>query len=244
MKRRHFLRWALLFFVGYFALALVWEGVRRVVLGYPPPGSPDETARWITVNNKDPSKCFKMGAAKFPFPGKILFPFAGMGPSIESQRKSCIREVATIKKDPAVCELLMPSRYGLSCVGVASKPDRCNFYQGQVSWVEDNTAHRLPYGACGERDPRRSSMGNACCLITLVALVRSENDCSMLKGNQSLFDECQHRLSFKNRDPASCASIQDATVRAACVVEAEALRLDPSICAGCKQPVDRIEDLR
>src|SRR5688572_5716417 len=42
-------------------------------------------------------------------------------PSEGEQRASCVYEYAKLSKDPTACELLMPSRYGLDCVGVAQK---------------------------------------------------------------------------------------------------------------------------
>ncbi len=39
------------------------------------------------------------------------------GPSTMDARISCIHEYAALAQDPTACELLLPSEYGLSCIG-------------------------------------------------------------------------------------------------------------------------------
>src|SRR3989344_1230388 len=82
----------------FVAIIIFWEGVRRLVLGYPPAVSPEDTAAWVMENNKHPDLYLKMG------------------PSTESNRKLCVFLIAQKMKDPRICELLLPGEYGLACI--------------------------------------------------------------------------------------------------------------------------------
>src|SRR3990167_3558639 len=48
-----------------------------------------------------------------------VMPWNMIGPTESQQRGMCIYEYAKLTKEPSACELLMPSSYGLSCVGGA-----------------------------------------------------------------------------------------------------------------------------
>src|SRR3989344_4715475 len=129
---------------------------------------PTDLAQYLVDHNRSAQECFD------------LIWFELMAPSQAEQRALCVYEYAALSKDPSVCALLMPSRYGLDCVGEAREPDQCNFYQGEVSWVENSTAYKLPYTSCTVNDVRRSAMANACCTIAMVTFMTSQNDCSSL----------------------------------------------------------------
>lgn len=224
MKFRRLLRWPLLLFAIYFALGIFWEGTRRFVLGYPPPGSPEETALWIIEKKKDPSVCFKKGALVVPFPTRLFFPFAGMGPSLDSRRKSCVRELAEITHDPSVCELLMPSDYGWSCLGVAEKPNsrQCWFDFGPepAEVGSGNTYVTLP--EC-KSDPKEMR-ANRCCEMARILYIENREDCAALLDSDILFDQCQELLARRERNIHACSSIRNEHVRASCEVAVRALK--------------------
>lgn len=163
------------------------------------------------------------------------------GPPTMSRRGECVYTYAELTKDPSACELLMPSSYGLSCVGGAqSEPDLCSMSNGEVKWKDGSES----YANCASLTKIRTKDGSACCLIARVAFVKSENDCSSLKSNSGMHDQCLLSLAFKNHDPAVCAGITNANTKSACTVNAEAIRKDPSICEGCKARVETLDQLR
>ena len=60
-----------------------------------------------------------------------------MTPSKGEHVGMCVRKYAELKKDPSACELLMPSSYGLGCVGAAIESPICGINQGfEVQWHE------------------------------------------------------------------------------------------------------------
>jgi len=170
------------------------------------------------------------------------------GPPTMSRRGECVYTYAELTKDPSACELLMPSSYGLSCVGGAIETKKtCNFTDDSISWWEDeknDIVGKASLHSCQADDASRSKKRNECCLIARVARVKSENDCSSLSTATGLHDECLAALAFKNRDINTCTEIQDQNLQTACSVRAKAMQQDPSICSGCKQPVEKLEDLK
>ncbi len=187
---------------------------------------PTELAEHLVKNDRSASECF------------YLLWFQIMGPQEGEARAWCVYEYAKLKKDPSACELLMPSSYGLSCVGAATNNDRC--FMGSENTVAGNGIN-VPIAAC--INGPKSIRSNACCTIALVASVLSFNDCSSLSSIQEFYDECQYRLAFKNHDPTACKSISDPNMETGCTVATKALRKDPSICSGCTAAVESVEQL-
>jgi hypothetical protein len=231
MTKPQLLRRAVITVIGIVLLSLLWKhnfGWHRPYINW----APWDLAEYLAEHKRPAHECFD------------LVWFEIMAPSQGEMQALCVREYAERTKDPTACELLMPSRYGLDCVGAARKPNQCNFYQGEVSWVENDVPYHVPYGACGKADAGRSIMGEACCTMALVSLIRSENDCSSLTSYTTLYDECQFLLGFKTHEPSICDTISDRNIKAACTVSAKALKEDPSICVGCATPVESIDDLQ
>jgi hypothetical protein len=77
------------------------------IAGYYPDGLGWRVARQIAETSRDPHDCLKI---------IHLIPHV-MAPSEGEQRSSCIYELAEIMKDTKACELLLPSEYGLACIG-------------------------------------------------------------------------------------------------------------------------------
>ena|SRR3989338_437693 len=163
------------------------------------------------------------------------------GPPSAQRRADCVRVYAERRKDPSACELLMPSSYGLSCVGGAQTArDSCSMRNGRVTW----NGGEATYTECRYDDPKRSLQGNQCCLIARVTFVKSENNCRTLVDFQDLHDECLQSLAFKNHTPEICEGIATENTKVACTVNANAIKADPNICKGCKLRVENIQDLK
>lgn len=206
----------------------LWISPAFSLMGYYVTMDEDRLAEHLFENHLPVSDCQK------------LIHFDPLAPGREEKRIGCIIHYAQIAHDPSVCERLMPSRYGLDCVGAAMKNDQCNFYGNfTVSWGEGKATLK----ECQKPNRKRGKKGDQCCIIANASYLRSFNNCSSLLGDQAMFDECQFHVAFKNKDPFWCSAIKDANIHAACVISAEALKKDPSICTGCASPVEKIEDL-
>ena len=147
--------------------------------------SPDALVERIMRENLDPKLCFKF---RYPIPALGLAP----APTVGEQRTTCVYLVAQQLKDPTACLLLMPSEYGLFCVGSIWGPisDETNCH-----WYQSNSVR------CFEGEK----------LIPRVTLCEESTA-------KNLPDECWHRMAFKKKDPAICKEIQNPVLRSVCEV--------------------------
>ncbi len=223
-------------FLGVCVAIVLLPPIVMMLLGYKVNTLSDELARKLVDGQKSPQACMK------------IINYGLLGPSSGESRAHCVKRYAEYAKDPSACELLMPSSYGLSCVGGAIEARRtCNVMTDTVSWWEDeknDVVGRVTLASCQADDASGTEKRNQCCLIARVTRVRSENDCSSLSSDKALHDECLAAQAFKNRDVSTCQEIQDINLRSACAVRANAMKEDPSICSGCIQPIENLEDLR
>jgi hypothetical protein len=190
-----------------------------------------DLAKHLVGNNFSPRGCFDLM-------------WHGMGQQEGEAQAECVYQYASLAKDPSACELLMPSSYGLSCVGGAIDSPECGFNQGyEVQWNEGNPVLKSSLKDC-QKNIQRSETGEACCFIAKIGFVKDENDCSPLKNQERFYNECLDRLSFKNHDPTTCEGITDKNLKVACIVRAKAMKQDPSICTGCTPLLETLEDIK
>jgi len=189
-------------------------------LGYKINAHSDELAE-IAAKNKNVMICTK------------IINIGLLGPSSGESRMHCIKRYAELTKDPSACELLMPSSYGLSCTGAAKDFKRPCALGNDRSVSGNGMDATLAECVQGTAEEQMAS----CCTIAKARFITSFNDCSGLDENQDIKDQCYYSLAFKNHDPESCASIQHENLKKACIVDASALKKNPSICSGCTPPV-------
>lgn len=188
-----------------------------------------EVSGWIVANDLAAEECRKIRISPF-----ALF----SGPELHTLITGCIMGVARKGKDPAACELLMPSEAGMLCVGGALGADEaCPLGLNREVSLGDRVAS-LQECVSGPREIR----DHPCCLVSRARFVRTFSSCPS-RGNPRIQDQCYYELAFKNTDPASCAPIQNPTLKTACTIQAKALKADPSICQGCTPPVETAEEL-
>ena len=89
-------------------LLLLGRGIALQMMGYPVDIPPSDLAEAIASEGGDPLLCRRLQQT-----------VPTMGPSLTEKRMLCFYLLAQKLKDPNVCELLMPSEYGWSCLGVA-----------------------------------------------------------------------------------------------------------------------------
>lgn len=190
---------------------------------------PWDLAEYLVKYQRPASECFD------------LIWFGIMSPTQAEQRALCVYEYAKMKKDPSACELIMPSSYGLSCVGGAenhSLPCNTEIAPYSVYWRDDAVEHTVQIRECIKSDPHRTALGNQCCAIAKVAFLNNHDDCSILKNTPITYDRCKYALAWKLRNPHFCTDISDANARTACKVQTAAFQKDPSICYECTPPID------
>ncbi len=143
---------------------------------------PWDLASYLEKNYRDPRECLD------------LIWFQIMSPTQAEQRAPCVYEYAKSAKQPTACELLMPSKYGLSCIGEIWGPliDESNCH-----WYHNNAVR------CFESE-------------VLSPHIYTCNE----SGNANI-DECWHRIAFKKKDTKICDSIKNLTLRSVCKVRIE-----------------------
>lgn len=167
-------------------------------------------------------------------PAKDCFLFRtldiGPRPSTYQLQRSCIYTYAKLTQDPAACELLMPSEYGMSCLGAATEGPTCwRNYDKSIRW--DNHGGESSLKDCQKKDSRRPEIGNMCCHIASVTFLKNVNDCSPVASKPEMLDECFDALAYKKLDPNVCTSIRNENLRIACSIRVSALANGPAFRA-------------
>ena len=192
----------------------------------------EELAKQFAEEGRGAEACLKI---------KTFFPTY---PPLAVLQAGCIHEYASLTKDPAACELLMPSSYGISCLGGAMNFLPCKIYsKEEIRWSDGNSGFQTTLQECVNSVDSPLDKRGQCCLISINTYVRSMNDCFPLLSDKEMFDQCQYEVSVKNHDASTCSPIFNENIRSACTVEATALEKDPSICTKCRPAVENIEDL-
>jgi len=142
------------------------------------------------------------------------------GPSTADARLSCIHDYASLTHDPSACELLMPSEYGWSCLGVArEKGEICSINYGKdVSWwIESpyDDPQKATFEEC-KHGQEKTQKGKDCCHILLLSSEPGINDCSRFEGDTPYMDLCLSQLAMKQKEQNLCAGITDGNARSIC----------------------------
>ncbi|PIR48153.1 hypothetical protein COU80_06020 [Candidatus Peregrinibacteria bacterium CG10_big_fil_rev_8_21_14_0_10_55_24] len=186
------------------------------VIGYNITNDAKGAAEQIVEEQKEPEECYD-----------IRFFTNVFGPTVDSVRRTCVYEYAKLTSDPSACELLMPSAYGLSCIGAASPSPRCSMeFDRSVRW--NNHGGEATIEECQKENLTRPDIGNICCHIASVYFLENVNDCTSIE-NAELFDECTLTLANKLADPEICQAITSEVLKAACIVRSTALRKYPQL---------------
>ncbi len=121
-------------------------------------------------------------------------------PSSFDQMETCIHEYARITKDPTICNLLMPSEYGLACISnlwlQAAPGEGCGWN------VKDDTIYECRHG----NDE---------------LLLQSKN-CKTFAKNPKQFSACIESFAERNHDLEQCKEIPDQFIRTFCETKIEA----------------------
>ncbi|MBI2635811.1 hypothetical protein HYW84_00595 [Candidatus Peregrinibacteria bacterium] len=205
----------LLFIIALFAgsklFLLGWYVFRGHYIGS------EGVSEYIASNNLDPLECNKIE----------LNPFDFAYPSRGSRRSGCIHGVAILRKDPAICQLLMPSEYGIDCIKNTLPPvegpeiginceDRDNkmfCYSSYDALLAHNQDIVIDFTTCEKiTDINKRDW----CYIGRVRTIPDEKDCGNVVLNQDHKDFCIYALAMKTKDAGLCQNIRHETRRMAC----------------------------
>src|SRR3989338_2790092 len=191
-------------------LLLLGRGIALQMMGYPVDIPPSDLAEAIASEGGDPLLCRRLQQT-----------VPTMGPSLTEKRMLCFYLLAQKLKDPSVCELLMPSENGFSCIGTARVKEPCGFgYYANPRVQGNGIIATLEECISGPPEIR----ANACCAIAKVKYTDDHNDCSVLiDATRELQDQCHHELALKSRDISECSSIQNINVRSSCEIHVKYL---------------------
>ena len=206
-------------------------------LGFYPGGHYSSVAK-IAAEKKDVEICHRIIRAPW---------LTVMGPTIAERQISCIYEYASLTKDPSACELLMPSSYGMSCVGAAENsqmPCNTNVKPYSVYWRDGEKENTVHIRECLTEKVQRTELGEQCCAIGRIAYLKNDNDCSRLKKSPNVYDRCLYSLAWKLKEPSYCDEVENENAKAACKVQTKAIKENPSFCPGCVQPLESIDELQ
>lgn len=181
------------------------------MLGYPLDATAGELAERIVENNLDPRLCGKL---------KALFPT--MGPTLGEKRANCYYIVAKMKKDPNICEYLMPSSYGWSCLGGAMDFEPCVFLaDGNKTIKGQGIVTTFDECLSGPTATRT----HVCCQMARITFQDGNTEsCTSFDGSDPLSDQCHHEVAIKKNSIDECSLIKNVRNRAGCIVGVRALR--------------------
>ena len=198
-------------------LLLLGRGIALQMMGYPVDIPPSDLAEAIAAEGGDPLLCRRLQQT-----------VPTMGPSLTEKRMLCFYLLAQRLKDPSVCELLMPSEYGWSCLGEVHQ----KIFKEIPCWystVNDRTFCNEFYSE-GELTIEHPQMKDCSvylrkdlrewCHYERTTRMKGVHDCDQIT-HPVVYDNCGYSYALKERDPALCAPIKDEKRRDFCTLYVE-----------------------
>lgn len=213
-------------FFAYIVLSLI---------GFHPDAVGTELAEELARSDGDPRECLQ-----------ILHPLPHfLSPSGGEQRANCLHEYAQLTLDPKACAFLLPSEYGLDCMGtVASslaKGFGCSSYEsGDIYCSSSVRGKNIGTDDCTkyvERDLQDW------CYEERTRTLAGIYECNRVSADPpGLREECQRWYAFKEKDPSLCSTILDEKRRQVCELKINAWlsypQLRNSFYFGTPVPID------
>ena len=199
-------------------LLLLGRGIALQMMGYPVDIPPSDLAEAIAAEGGDPLLCRRLQQT-----------VPTMGPSLTEKRMLCFYLLAQKLKDPSVCELLMPTDYGFSCLGAVSG----KLFAGQHCTRSGSLDHVVVYcnrESEGEVTIDRPQIDDCSlyerrdlrewCFNTRTELRKDAHECNRI-SHPIMYDECEYNYALKQRDPSLCSPIKDEKRRDFCTLYVE-----------------------
>lgn len=171
-------------------------------------------AESIVRRNKDAKECYRLVNVDI-----------GMNPSSREKREACVVEVAKLRKDPAVCALLMPSQYGIYCIGsvqstVEPAPECYLKLDKQMLCRIAGKQEEFPWEECSAK-LQDVSMRDWC-IVARATWEPAFVDCTGISKNSSHKDACFFAVALKQHSVDTCDKIENSVRRSACQVLVQA----------------------
>ncbi len=185
-------------------------------------------AEQLVQERKDVNECWN------------IISFLPTYPPMASIRARCVYHFAQIARDPAACELIMPSKYGEDCISnvvwsnTASPlwsapctvdPEHLSCYidipfNPHKDHQDKEANASFPYSSCEKITDQ--SIRELCFygagLYGEAKTLRQRNPCDQIVSNQELHEVCWYSASFTLKDPSLCSRIQNPIRSSACEV--------------------------
>ena len=190
------------------AVLLLGRGIVLQLMGYPVDIPPSELADEIAAENGDPLRCRRL---------KQTVPT--MGPSLAEKRMLCFFLLAQKKKDPSICELLLPSEYGWDCLGTVASliytGYGCSSYaSGEIYCSSGVRGRNTGIDDCGKY---KEADLKYWCYVERTRTLEGVFDCDKIPADPPILrDECQRWYAYKLKDASLCSSIRDGKLRKVC----------------------------
>lgn len=205
------------------SIAVIWDVIAQQ--GVLRTDDPVELARWIAQQRRSSTDCDKL-IRTFP-----------QYPPMSSQRSLCRLKVAEFQRDPAACKMLLPSKYGIYCIGnVLGVNLRENICYARLDGLECFTPQKLSYmppdKSVSETEKRwkdsRPNLENCSSVKELLArdwcyTERSRqrvgvDDCEKVSARSQRQDDCFYAVALREKSIGSCDRILDPVIKSACRV--------------------------
>lgn len=148
-----------------------------------------------------------------------------LGPSTGESRSHCVYTYAKISKDPAACKLIMPSEYGLDCIGTVTSllytGIGCSDYATKDIYCSSGLKGKnIGLETCTKYPEQELKDW---CHRERSRILKDIYECDLMSVNPSeLRQECEHWHAFKEKDTALCSRIPEGNRRRVCEIKIEA----------------------
>ena len=202
VRLRSHLVLAIVTVVAFAGGVLAWPysfELRRVYINW----NPYTLAQHIVNEGRSPDECWNL---------VVLDPF---GPQPAQLRAGCVYQVAMLTLNPSVCELLLPSDYGLECLSTVGG----KLFSGQPCYF---TSRNEVY--CNRNSPEgevlltKPEIGNCAtyqrkdlrewCWGTRTWWLPGIHECGYI-NHPIVRYECEEGYAFKEKDASFCSAIQN-----------------------------------
>ncbi len=139
-------------------------------------------------------------------------------PSLSEARAYCIFEYAKISQNSSVCDLLMPSDYGMRCLaevntehGKINNEPTCYKENGNLKCVDAETGKVLtdtPYNQIANCSKYTKGKIRDICYNERSSTIPDVDDCYLIEDNRMKM-YCMVSIALKKKEPALCEKISD-----------------------------------
>lgn len=199
--------------------ALAW--IVLPIAGYHVWYSSGDLAEKLVREGKPAKECYRLLSLDLAF-----------GPTVAEKRDTCVYEYAKLAVNPAACEHLMPSYYGLWCVGSVRSLVQTEFcvqkaVLPELSCIQDGKVFTYPVHGIDRCEGYDNRLVRDWCYRER-SFSLPVNDCDKTSTPLQR-DACLIGIAERQMDLKMCNEVQQPTLRSACEVLVKAFRDHPEL---------------